>query len=55
MDFYRHRLAHAHWTWMEPKFCRFLHPLRRKDRSSGRAEKHRARALERREISEQIA
>lgn len=56
MDFYRHRLAHAGWTWRENKTGnRWIHGRsRRKDRLSGRAEKHRARALERRETQREL-
>jgi len=70
-DFYRQRLAHAKWTWRETKGCRHkwrtqereaeVCPFhgrghtRRKDRIESRVEKHRARALERREIGEQLA
>lgn len=44
-DFYRQRLAHAKWTWREDN------PRRgRKDRGSGRAEKHRAVQAERRDM-----
>lgn len=53
MDFYKHRLAHAAWTWREHKVHHFFAPSRSKDRRSGRAEKHRARELERAEIEDQ--
>lgn len=57
MDFYRHRLAHALWTWREGKHMNSWHRRKRhkKDRSSGRTEKSRARRLERKEIAESIA
>ena len=53
-DFYRQRLAHAHWTWMEAKFCRAYHRNVRKLRKESRVEKHRARQDEKRDIEDQI-
>jgi len=47
-DYYGARLRHAAWTWLEAKFCRFLHPLRSKDRASGRNEKRSAKQREQR-------
>lgn len=46
MDFYRHRLAHALWTWREGNGVNSYHRRKRhrKDRASGRAEKSWARA-----------
>ena len=48
-DHYRNRLKHAHWTWMEGKFCRFHKRPRAKDRVMGRHDKRAARQEERRE------
>jgi hypothetical protein len=48
-DHYCARLKKAAWSWLEPKFCRFLCPLRNKNRRCGRAEKRAARQAERRE------
>lgn len=55
MDFYRRRLAHALWTWREDAGTNSYHRRKRhkKDRTGGRAEKSRARRLERREIADQ--
>lgn len=53
-DFYRQRLAHAAWTWREACLCHGGGCRSRKDRIEGRREKRRARALERREIRDQL-
>lgn len=53
IDFYRRRLAHAAWTWLEGKWCRYHNKPDRKNRTMGRAEKRRARTAERREIAEE--
>lgn len=50
VDFYRHRLKHAAWTWRE--YDPYHRKPRIKDRVSSRVEKHRARRLERREIED---
>lgn len=53
MDFYRRRIAHAFWTWLESKVGRFYSKPRHKDRIMGRAEKRRARRQERRELEQE--
>lgn len=50
MDWYKKFLAHAHWTWLEGKFCRYHKKPRRKMRDFGRMEKHAAKQLIRKEI-----
>lgn len=53
-DFYRNKLKHAGWTWRERKrLPNIFVPTRRKDRQSGRADKHSAKKLERQDIEEQ--
>lgn len=57
-DFYRQRLAHAKWTWMEFKHFRCKHFVGnpgRKLRAEGRTEKRRARHQEREEIERDVA
>lgn len=49
MDFYKFRLKNAQWDWLEYKFCRYHAKEMNKDRVSGRAEKRRARQMERRD------
>jgi hypothetical protein len=56
MDTYRKLLAKAAWDWLERKYChRFMSKRRSKDRVSGRAEKRKARQLDRAEISKELA
>ena len=50
MDYYRLRIKHAAWTWREDKVCRYHNHARRKDRTSGRADKRAARLEARAEL-----
>ena len=46
MDYYRHAIKHAAWTWREGKMCSFHKRPRKKDRPSGRNDKRAAKQRE---------